>query len=399
VLTADLVRARRQGTELRVAEINPKQRPRALALTADYLALAEAHVGQTRAELNEAFSSVEVAASEHKLALGLRKLVEDRLEFEMEGVHDPRLLRSEIFEAAARERRALGPGDPLDRDAFLAREGTKRGLSPASLLRALYADLRQAQVVKSFAGVSPELLVHGYDLAQKQAVLLRAIEVVAEVTCRDAYAYRALFRKLKFFRLLHRIEALEHGGYRVRIDGPFSMFTSASKYGLELALALPALLACDEHKLSASIRWGKERLPLTFTIEGKARPNADEPPRLPDDVDGLLSRFQALGSPWSAEPASDILELPGIGLCVPDLRFVHGLTGEVAYLEVMGYWSRDAVWKRIELCEQGLTQRVIFAVSSRLRVSEQVLGETSASELYVYKGALSAREVLRRLGD
>jgi hypothetical protein len=41
---------------------------------------------------------------------------------------------------------------------------------------------------------------------------------------------------------------------------------------------------------------------------------------------------------------------------------------------------------------------VIFAVSSRLRVSEEVLGETASAELYVYKGSLSAREVLRRLG-
>ncbi|MDB4976594.1 MAG: hypothetical protein JWN48_4935 [Myxococcaceae bacterium] len=399
MLTAELVRARRQGAELRVSEIGSKLRPRALELTADLVALAEAHVGQTRAELNEAFASIEVHASEHKLALGLRKLVEDCLEFEMDGVHDPRMLRSEVFAAAAAERRALGPGEALDRSAFLAREAAARGLHEDGLVRALYADLRQAQVVKSFASVTPEHLVQGYDLAQKQAVLLRAIEVVAEVHCRDAYAYRALFRKLKFFRLLHRIEALESGGYRIRIDGPFSMFTSASKYGLELALALPALLACDRHKITSSIRWGKERLPLTFLIEGTARPHSSEPARLPDEVDGLLTRFAALASPWQVEPASDILELPGIGLCVPDLRFVHSHTGEVAYLEVLGYWSRDAVWKRIELCAKGLTQRVIFAVSSRLRVSEEALDETHASELYVYKGALSAREVLRRLGD
>ncbi|MDB4986963.1 MAG: hypothetical protein JWN04_2141 [Myxococcaceae bacterium] len=399
MLTADLVRARRQGTELRVSEIGSKLRPRALALTADFIALAEAHVGQTRAELGEAFASIDVHASEHKLALGLRKLVEDCLEFEMEGAHDPRLLRSEIFVAAARERRALGAGEALDRAAFLAREASARGLTPDLLLRALHADLRQAQVVKSFVPVTPERLVHGYDLAQKQAVLLRAIEVVAEVHCRDPYAYRALFRKLKFFRLLHRIEALDSGGYRIRIDGPFSMFTSASKYGLELALALPALLACDQHKITSSIRWGKERLPLTFVIEGTARAQGDEPARLPDEVDGLLARFAALGSAWSCEPASDILALPGIGLCVPDLRFVHGETGEVAYLEVMGYWSREAVWKRVELCDKGLSQRVIFAVSTRLRVSEEVLGDATSSELYVYKGALSAREVLRRLGE
>jgi uncharacterized protein len=398
MLTADLVRARRQGGELRLSELNSKLKQRALELSHDFVALAEAHVGQTRAELSEAFASIEVGSSEHKLALGLRKLVEDRLVFEMESEHDPRVLRSEIFSVAAAERRALGPGEPLDRTVFLEREATARGLTPDALVRALHADLRNAQVVKSFASVEPERLVLSYDLAQQQAVLLRAIELVAEVRCLDAYAYRLLFRKLKFFRLLYRIEALDSGGYRIRIDGPFSMFTSASKYGLELAMALPALLSCDEHKITASIRWGKEKLPLTFTIEGKARAGHEEPAALPDEVDALLARLTAQESSWSVEVASDILSLPGIGLCVPDLRFVHRETGEVAYLEVMGYWSRDAVWKRVELCERGLTQRVIFAVSSRLRVSEEVLGDTASSELYVYKGALSAREVLRRLG-
>lgn len=398
MLTADMVRARRQGDELHISELNPKLRARAVALTSDFVALAEAHVGQTRAELSEAFGSIEVGGNEHKLALGLRKLVEDRLEFEMESEHDPRVLRSEIFAAAAAERRALGPGEQLDRSPFLVREAAARGLTEDGLVRALHADLRNAQVVKSFVPVLPERLVHGYDLAQQQAVLLRAVELVAEVRCRDPYAYRVLFRKLKFFRLLFLIEALADGGYRIRIDGPFSMFTSASKYGMELALALPALLACDQHKITARIRWGKEKLPLKFCIEGKARPDDEAEPRLPDEVDALLSRLVAQESAWSVEVASDILSLPGVGICVPDLRFVHRETGEVAYLEVLGYWSRDAVWKRIELCERGLTQRVIFAVSSRLRVSEEVLGETASSELYVYKGSLSAREVLRRLG-
>jgi predicted nuclease of restriction endonuclease-like RecB superfamily len=220
---------------------------------------------------------------------------------------------------------------------------------------------------------------------------------VADVRCRDAYAYRQLFRKLKFLRLLHRIEARDDGSHRIVIDGPFSLFTSAQKYGLELALALPALLACDQYKVRANVRWGKERVPLSFTIEGRGGSATDEPPRLPDEVSTLCERFEALGSDWDVTPASDILALPGIGLCVPDLRFSQRETGEVAYLEVLGYWSRAAVWKRIELCRSGLSERVIFALSSRLRVSEEVLGDDVPSELYVYKGALSAREVLRRL--
>jgi hypothetical protein len=79
------------------------------------------------------------------------------------------------------------------------------------------------------------------------------------------------------------------------------------------------------------------------------------------------------------------------------LRFVQRETGELAYLEVLGYWSRDAVWKRVELAARGLTQRVVFAASSRLRVSEEVLDADAPAQLYVHKGTLLPKEVLRRL--
>jgi predicted nuclease of restriction endonuclease-like RecB superfamily len=397
VLTADLVRARRQGSELLVTPLSPKLRPRALELAASLLDLAEACVGATRADLEEAFAQLEVRGSEHKLASGLRKLVEDRIEFEQASELEPRTLRAELFAAAAQERKQLAASDSWQREAFLAREAARRELTPEALLRALYADLRAAQVLLGLDKPSPEQLVDGYDLAQKQAVLLRATQLVANVRCGDAYAYRELFRKLKFFRLLHSIEARADGGYRIVIDGPFNLFSASTKYGLSLALSLPALLACDEYSITASLRWGKERTPMTFRIEGKGRSGRSEAAPLPDEVETLLSRFAALDSSWQAEAAADILEVPGVGLCVPDVRFLHRQTGELAYLEVLGYWSREAVFRRVDLVTRGLAARVLFAVSSRLRVSEEVLGDELPSRLYVYKGALSAKELLRRL--
>ena len=86
-----------------------------------------------------------------------------------------------------------------------------------------------------------------------------------------------------------------------------------------------------------------------------------------------------------------------MGVCVPDLVFTHPDHKRRVYLEVMGYWSRDAVWKRVELVQSGLPHAVIFAVSSRLRVSEEVLDDDLPGQLYVYKGVIRARAILERL--
>jgi hypothetical protein len=44
-----------------------------------------------------------------------------------------------------------------------------------------------------------------------------------------------------------------------------------------------------------------------------------------------------------------------------------------------------------------LPEPIVFAASSRLRVSEQVLDEAEHAALYVYKGVMSPRAVLERV--
>jgi predicted nuclease of restriction endonuclease-like RecB superfamily len=186
-------------------------------------------------------------------------------------------------------------------------------------------------------------------------------------------------------------------GYRIEIDGPFSLFESVTKYGMELALLLPALVACDSVKLVAELRWGKRRERLRFETElggGQAEPLA-----LRDDVTALLGAFQADDSGWRAEPASEILELPGVGLSVPDLVFSKPGGAERVLCELLGFWSREAVWKRIELVEQGLSERVLFVASSRLRVSEEVLADDASAALYVYKGRINPKALARKLDE
>ena len=392
MLTADLVVARRHKGELKVAALDARKRARAAELAAAYLELAREHVGSSREELDEAHAAVEVAAADRRLADGLRKLVEDRCEFDAEPAIDPAALRSEVYLLASAARRE----GRFDRAEVMAEVAGRHQLAPEELDAALYADLRGAHVLRQVAWIDPARLVDEYELAQAQAVLLRAVKVTVDVACASPAAYRALFRKLKFLRLLHRIEENEDGGYRIEIDGPFSLFESVTRYGLQLAMALPVLRECEAFALRADVRWGPDRAPLQFRLDGGAGRPGEEPPP-PEEVAGLVAALEAIDTPWRAAPARAILELRGVGLCVPDLVFEHQGTGECIYLEVLGFWSREAVWRRVELVEAGLSDRILFAVSERLRVSEQVLGDEQPGALYVYKKVMSARAVLDRV--
>lgn len=397
MLTADLVRATCRAGQLHITPLAGKQRARAAELAAAYLAIAADHVGKAQHELDEAFAAVEAAPREAKLAAGLVKLIEDACEFEAESPIDPRQLRRELFTLAAAARRALTPDQRFDRAALLEQVAPLHGQPPDRLEHALYSDLKSQHRLLRAPELPPEALLERYDLAQLQAVLLRAVKISAVVACATPAAYRDLFRKLKFRRLMFQISPGPAGTYRIDIDGPYSLFDSVTKYGLQLALMLPTLLAADRIAIQADLRWGKAKTPVRFDLEHRGAPGGpDEPARLPDEVSALLESFQSPRGGWTAQPADAVFDLPGVGLSVPDLRFTHK-SGSQIFLEVLGYWSRDAVWQRIELVQRGLPAKLLFAASQRLRVSEQLLADHPSGALYVYKSSLSAKAVLDHL--
>jgi len=395
LLTADLVRARRKGDELKLSPLDAKGRATALELAATLIELARSHVGRTRAELDEVIDAVVGGAKDRKLAGGLAKLVWDRVELAEDAPIDPEGLGPDVCVGSTAAWPRLDPAAEFDRAAVLAEVAAARGLTVDAIERSLYADLRDAHVVAAFAAIRAPGLVEAYELAQPQAVLLRATAVSVLVESAHPGAYRTLFRKLKFLRLLFTITPAGKG-YRIEIDGPFALFESSTKYGLALALALPAIRELDRWSLVADIRWGTTRQKLRCQLEGRGE-TSDEPLHLAEEVSALITAFEGLGTPWKASAANTILDLPGVGVCAPDLAFEHTGTGECIFLEVMGYWSRAAVWKRVELVQAGLPQRILFAVGQQLRVSEAALDEELPGALYVYKRTMSAKAIAERL--
>ncbi|MEA2747019.1 MAG: uncharacterized protein QOI41_1162 [Myxococcales bacterium] len=407
MLTADHVDARRKGRELVLSRLDARALADAHQLAEAYLEAARAHVGRTREELGEAWKEIGTRAEKRRLAAGLEKLVDDACGFDADDSLDPIAIRRAIFLRATEVRRIRERDDakPFDREAVVADVARGMGKTAAELDAALFSDLRGEHVLRAAPILTAASIVDAYELGRAQAVLLRAVRVTCEVTVASPAALRAFFAWLKFHRLLFTVSRNSDAGFTIVIDGPFSMFESVTKYGLRFALVLPALRTLDTWSLVADVRWGKTRDPLVFRMssaDGRGRPPTDPAPQLSDEAQGLLDGLEALRtgtarSPWSAEVASVLLDHPGLGVCIPDLVLRHRDGGEPIYVEVLGFWSRDAVWKRVELAQQGLGARIVFCASSRLRVSAEVLADDAPAALYVFKGKPSARALLERI--
>lgn len=390
MLTADLVDARRKDGALLLRSFDAAARAEALTLATVLLDHARSMVGARRDEVEEAWDASIAEAKRPKLAAGLKKLASDACNFEASSEEDPIALRREVFLRAAAARKS----GAFDRTAVLSSVG-----DPTTIERTLFSDLKSEHVLQEPPAVGPAELVERWELGQAQAVLLAAVRVTCELRSASPGLVRAFFGKLKFHQLLfaaERIDAEKELAWRITIDGPYSMFDAVTKYGLRLALVLNALRPIERWTLDADIRWGKAREPLTFHLESaEDHAAAPDEPHVSDEVRELADGINGSKGDWRAKVATTILDVPGHGVCIPDLELTRKGTKRSIYVEVLGYWSRDAVWKRVELAESGaLAERVVFAVSSRLRVSAEVLDGAAPASLYVYKGKMSPRAVV-----
>lgn len=399
MLTSDLVRLTRKAGRVRPRFLSAKDRPRLLPIAEAILATFEASPGSTRGELDAALLELPCPARDRLVIQGLKKLCDDRTELEQSSGLDPEEVRRVVFELSATAHRSAERGG-YQREAVMALAAAALGSSPADLDAALFSDLKDAQIVTRFDPLTaPELLAR-YDVALAQAVLFRATRVVVTFSGEKPARVRNLFRAARFHGLIHTVESASKGAWKLTLDGPFSLFDAVQRYGVKLAMFLPSVLALSHWELTAELLLGAERARAELSlspadglqgdrvIDGSLRP----------ELEALLVSFDKLGSGWKAARSDVVIAVPGEPAVIADLAFVNQTTGEEVLLEMFGFWSRDAVWRRVEQIERGhLPARLLLAVSKKLRVSEEVLGDETGSSIIVFGTTLSAKEVLARL--
>lgn len=397
MLTADLLRATVRGGLVRPRWL-PTAGPggdEARARAAELIAAFEAHVGRRRGELDEALDALVAGRPDPKLDRGLIKLLEDRSRFAGLPPDEAGLRREAVFAAAAAARRAGG----FDRAAVLTEVAQGLGTTAAALDDALYGDLRDREVLEALEPLGPDELVERYNLSLAQAVLLRALSLRVTVERADPPRLRQLLRHVKFHGLLQAARR-EGDVVLLDLDGPLSIFAATPRYGVKMAGFLPALLLCDAWRLEAEVQLGHARHRRRFTLDPSAglRTRArDAGAWLPELVEAFERRFAEVAPEWAVDRKVPLLNLGG-EVVVPDFRFEHRASGFEAWLEVLGYWRRGAVARRLEALRAHGAPRLVLALDPGLKVgAEQLRG--LEGPVVTFREVPDARKVRRLLDD
>lgn len=366
MLTADLaISFKRQG----------KLFPRLIKSDdADYLLDAEnliaifrEYSNKSRGELEKELDEYVGTGTNYRILRGFIKLLMDRSEFETVSIAEPFEIRQKVF-LEAKKFQPVFP-DSFEKKQVLENAADDFQTDAETIFGTLYADLPEQQNLISFDEISPKDLIDRYNLAQAQALLYRCVEMKISVLPSDAANYRAIFSAIKHFGLIHSISGDAKNGYEITITGAASLFHRSQKYGIQMAVFLPALLLTKDWKMSAEIydkKYGNAFYELTSEQTELQSCYFDEPQFENPLFIKLKDDWEKSSTMWVLEENKEVINL-GKTAFVPDFVMTSPDGKQKVYLDILGFWTPKIIQKRLEQFKDTNFKNFIIAVSQELR--------------------------------
>ncbi|MGI8653865.1 MAG: DUF790 family protein [Pyrinomonadaceae bacterium] len=393
MLTADLAQSWQRGgrTGPRLIDAGDAELLRDVA---ELIKFFTDHQSLARHQLDEALQTYVGVGTDYKILRGFIKLLMDRCTFEVSSSIEPYEIRRALFLKACERHPIIGEGEA--RAETLA--SVARGLecSPDELLTGLYADLPLNQKLSEFEPISASELLELYNVAQAQALLYRCLEMRLTIAPQSTDGYRELFGAIKAYKLIHTVKGNAADGYEIRLDGPVSMFHRSQKYGIQMAVFLPALLLCTNWQMRAEIAQKPGTNNATFELDSNQKAlRSHYLPAMPyrnPTVEQLAESWQKYDSAWTLEPGRRIVDL-GDSAFIPDYVLRRETDGKEFYLEILGFWTPKYLQQRLAGFAHARIENFIIAAWDELRGTRDVLARVP-DHVIVFKRKLDPATII-----
>jgi predicted nuclease of restriction endonuclease-like RecB superfamily len=389
MLTADLAQSWQRGEKVRPFYIPPDE-PDYLRDADHLINLFGEYEGRARRELDEALEQYVGTGTDYKILRGFIKLLTDRCEFATASAKDPVEIRRALF-LKARDSHPVTQDESL-RLQVIEEAARELACAPEVISDSLFADLPENQRLTRFERLTATELLNLYNLSQAQALLYRSVEMQLDVEPQSAENYRELFGAIKAYRLIHTITGNARAGYQVRLDGPVSMFHRSQKYGIQMAVFLPALILCKGWRMRAEIA------PQSKSNRGRAFYELDSRQKqlrshylniaLSENfiAEKLTNDWAKFESEWRIELSNEVIDL-GESAFIPDLVLRHE-DGREIFLEILGFWTPEHLQQRLSEFAHARLENFIIAAWDELRGSRDPLTRVPPHTI-IFKTSLS----------
>ena len=401
MLTKDLLRYKTQNGQIYPQFVKPTD-TKLLAIAEQLIAVFEESPDKPRATLLETSKHiVDSTPGAPIVKRGLEKLLLDRTEFDTAPNEEliafrqklftetSRLLSQEQFENHADyQRKVLGK---MAEEPLLEVAPTEKDLAAK-----LYADLPSCQPVLAFKTLSAEHLLHRYNTAQVQGLLLHSDTLTLKLTDAMTAELRQLFKYLRFNQLLSTIRK-EEELYQISVDGPLNLFYKTKRYGMNLANFFVAVLHQPRWELTAEIQF-RNKQPrnsgwrLSLDESCGIKPISQQfLAYIPEDIQLFQTMLQNKTDDWQIHPGSQFIPLRGDLYCFPDYQLVHKSGVETA-IELFHPWHQGHLIARLNTLAEQMDVSLILGVSKELE-KKPLIAEALAASAYFSQFGFIFRDV------
>lgn len=398
MLTKDLLKYTTRGTRIHPKYI-PVSEAKSCELAQELGELYESAVGEKYCDLKKRLEEAFQTGS--PLQNGFCKLLDDRCELE-EPVGEVEDFRWELIEKAQNLR---SEGEALlEMDEFQKEVAAHYGDELVNLRSRLYGDLPDQRIIKSFRSFGGgEALVHRFNCAQVQGLLLRASRLTVVLPDCQLRERRQLFQKLRFHRLL--VEVTGQKPLTLELSGPLALFDSAQNYGMRLANFFPYILLFARWQIRAELRMDGK----TYSLElDSKRPIVSHYKTLtgyvPQEYQSFLELFNSSSRSqgrWTAQTAEDFFHIGKQSYCFPDFELVSH-DGRKVYIELFHRWHQHQLRQRLMSLSGTAADQLLVGVCNTLKIDDKMNqklkgGDSSGIRLFKFNGFPSPRAILSQL--
>ncbi|MGB9960017.1 MAG: DUF790 family protein [Candidatus Bathyarchaeales archaeon] len=350
-----------------------------------------ASVGRKRGEIRERVAELEDAYGSFKFVRGLAALVERSCAFTSRAAVNPLEARHVLFAEASNRGY---PTSLEERRRMFEDVAARLKVSAEQLEASMYADLESEIVLESAPKLSPVELLKIYNLGLTQTLLFNA----TEMTFTAGGNWQRIFRAVKYYGLMYTVMR-RNGQFAVRLDGPLSLFKLTRRYGVSLAKVLPEIFRGKPWRVEAKILRAN-RL-FNFVLES-GRHGWFFPETLAEEKydstveEEFAAQFRSLDTVWTVRREAEPVEA-GASIMIPDFSFQLG--GTRVLMEVVGFWTRDYLRRKLEKLGMVRDAPFIVAVNEELACDKLVSLKVSNPNIHIiqYKRNIPVKQVLELL--
>lgn len=277
------------------------------------------------------------------------------------------------------------------RDRTLQNTAQEFQKKSCEILAILFSDFKKEQLL-----VTPDIKLTPADILLRTnlSIVKNLLFNASEIQIKILGAARDIIRFAKLKGLIcstYKLKDDSEYPVSIHISGPLSICCYTTLYGRAIGQIIPFLYRCNKFILTANIIWEKRSHKLSLKNGDPIFPNLSIKKFDSKVEENFATDFIKKTNEWNLIREPEPIHCMD-SLIFPDFAIVHSTTNIKWYLEIIGFWTKEYIDKKITQFKNINEKNFILCINQKLNCSNESFPDDFT--IISYKTRVNSRKVL-----